>query len=102
MRRQKRNRSLPQNANTETVALPSRPRIPILLALILLTTFLAYLPAMNGGRLWDDDAHITKPELQSLRGLYQIWFTLGATQQYYPLLHSAFWLEHKLWGDSVL
>ena len=27
---------------------------------------------------------------------------LGATQQYYPLLHSAFWLEHKLWGDSVL
>jgi tetratricopeptide (TPR) repeat protein len=26
----------------------------------------------------------------------------GATQQYYPLLHSAFWVEHKLWGDSVL
>ena len=26
----------------------------------------------------------------------------GATQQYYPLLHSAFWLEHKLWGDATL
>jgi tetratricopeptide (TPR) repeat protein len=26
----------------------------------------------------------------------------GATQQYYPLLHSAFWLEHAIWGDSVL
>jgi protein O-mannosyl-transferase len=27
---------------------------------------------------------------------------LGATQQYYPLLHSAFWVEHRLWGGSVL
>ncbi len=27
---------------------------------------------------------------------------MGATQQYYPVLHSAFWLEHRLWGDSVL
>ena len=27
---------------------------------------------------------------------------LTATQQYYPLLHSIFWLEHKLWGDSTL
>ena len=24
------------------------------------------------------------------------------TQQYYPLLHSAFWVEHRLWGDAVL
>lgn len=27
---------------------------------------------------------------------------MGATQQYYPLLHSAFWIEHRLWGDSAL
>src|SRR6187401_1993004 len=27
---------------------------------------------------------------------------LGATQQYYPLLHSAFWFEHRLWGDSTV
>jgi 4-amino-4-deoxy-L-arabinose transferase-like glycosyltransferase len=33
--------------------------------------------------------------------LYRIWFDLGATQQYYPLLHSAFWVEHKLWGDTT-
>ena len=26
----------------------------------------------------------------------------GATLQYYPLLHSAFWVEHKLWGDATL
>ena len=34
-------------------------------------------------------------------GLSRIWFELGATQQYYPLLHTAFWIEHKLWGDSL-
>src|SRR4051812_4409306 len=74
----------------------------IVLGLVLLVTALAYLPAMNGNRLWDDDAHITRPKLQSTAGFYRIWFDLGATQQYYPLLHSAFWLEHKLWGDSML
>ncbi len=26
----------------------------------------------------------------------------GATQQYYPLLHSAFWLEHFMWGEAVV
>ena len=50
--------------------------------------------------LWDDSAHVTRPELQSLHGLWRVWFDLGATQQYYPLLHSAFWVEHKLWGDA--
>jgi protein O-mannosyl-transferase len=39
---------------------------------------------------------------QSLSGLWRIWFDLGATQQYYPLLHSLFWVEHRLWGDAVL
>ena len=40
--------------------------------------------------------------LRSLGGLRDIWFKLGATQQYYPLLHSAFWAEAQLWGDYVL
>ena len=61
---------------------------------------LAYLPAMEGGPLWDDFGHITAPEFRSLGGLWRIWSELGATQQYYPLLHSAFWLEHRIWGDA--
>src|SRR3954470_6040299 len=75
---------------------------PATLLLISIVTFLVYLPGMNGRPIWDDESHITKPELQSLHGLSRIWFELGSTQQYYPLLHSAFWLEHKLWGDSVV
>jgi Flp pilus assembly protein TadD len=63
---------------------------------------MAYQPAWQGGLIWDDDAHVTRPDLRSGRGLYRIWFELGATQQYYPLLHSAFWIEHKLWGGATL
>ncbi len=77
---------------------------PIGLALILLTTFVAYLPAMKGGVVWDDNFNLTRPELQSLDGLYRIWFDPAATarySQYYPLVHTTFWLEHKLWGDAV-
>ena len=29
--------------------------------LIFGATFLAYLPAVHGGFLWDDEGHVTKP-----------------------------------------
>src|SRR3989304_5117458 len=71
-------------------------------ALIVSVTVVSYLPAMQGKFLWDDDAHVTRPDLRSVEGLYHIWFEPDATQQNYPLLHSAFWLEHRLWGDAPL
>ena len=70
--------------------------------LILGAVLAAYLPALSGGLLWDDDAHVTKLSLRSLHGLWRIWFDPGATQQYYPFLHSVFWVEHLLWGGAVL
>ncbi len=70
-------------------------------ALLFCAVLIAYLPALHGGLVWDDDAHLTRPDMQSLHGLWRIWFDLGSTQQYYPLLHSAFWIEHLLWGDAV-
>ena len=69
---------------------------------IFVAGLIAYWPALHGTLLWDDNAHITSPALQSLHGLWRIWFELGATQQYYPLLHTAFWLEHRFWGDAVV
>ena len=65
-------------------------------------TFAAYFPAFRGGFIWDDDAHVTQPSLRTLHGLWRIWFEPGATQQYYPLLHTTFWVEHRIWGDSPL
>jgi tetratricopeptide (TPR) repeat protein len=70
------------------------------LVLIALTV-VTFAPALNGQFLWDDDAHVTGPELRSAAGLARIWFEPGATQQYYPLLHTAFWFQHHLWGDAV-
>ncbi|MSU25131.1 MAG: tetratricopeptide repeat protein [Opitutus sp.] len=72
-----------------------------LAALVFVTTLLAYLPALSAGFIWDDQpGHVTRPDLRSLDGLVRIWTEPGATQQYYPLLHSAFWLEHRLFGDA--
>jgi tetratricopeptide (TPR) repeat protein len=69
---------------------------------LCVVTLAAYWPALQGAFLWDDSSHITSPQLRSWHGLWRIWFDLGATQQYYPLLHSAFWVEHQAWGDAVL
>jgi tetratricopeptide (TPR) repeat protein len=71
-------------------------------ASILCAALVAYLPVLGGVPLWDDNMHVTRADLQSLHGLWRIWFDLGATQQYYPLLHTAFWLEHASWGDATL
>ena len=80
----------------------TKPQDAGLFALIFCATLLAYLPAMRGEMLWDDSAHITRPDLQSLHGLWLIWTVPGVTQQYYPLLHSAFWIEHSIWGGDVV
>lgn len=72
------------------------------LTALLAALLAAYWPSLGGAFLWDDAGHVTHPELQSWSGLLRIWFEPGATQQYYPLLHTAFWLEHHLWGEAPL
>ena len=61
-----------------------------------------YWPALRGEFIWDDDAHVPREELRTLGGLWRIWFEPGAVPQYYPLLHSAFWVQQKLWGMAPL
>jgi len=72
----------------------------LLRALLLFAgLLLAYGPAYRGTPVWDDDHHLTPPALWPWEGLGRIWTDLSATQQYYPLTHSIFWLLHRLWGD---
>jgi len=73
----------------------------VLGVLLVAATLAAYQPAWHGGLIWDDDQHVTPPGLRSLHGLGRIWTQLGATQQYYPLVHTVFWVEHRLWGDGT-
>jgi len=71
-------------------------------AALVVAVFLVYQPCWQGGWIWDDVVHVAPPELRDWHGLYRIWFDVGATMQYYPLSYSSFWIEHKLWGDSML
>jgi Flp pilus assembly protein TadD len=71
--------------------------------LLIAATMLAYLPALRGEFIFDDDMHISANEtLRSLGGLWEIWFRPGATFQYYPLSFTLFWLDYQLWGLNPL
>ena len=70
--------------------------------LVFCATICAYLPSLSGNFIWNDSDYVTQPQLWSLGGLGKIWARLGATEQYYPLLHSVFWVQHRLWGDNPL
>ena len=66
---------------------------------IILITLLAYLPALRGGFIWDDESHIVGSRaLRTLHGLVRIWTEPGAVPQYYPLVHTTLWAEYHLWG----
>ena len=66
---------------------------------LIAATFLAYLPALRGGFVWDDDSWTTRISglLQGVSGLRAMWFHPTALQQYYPLSGTTFWLDHQLW-----
>jgi protein O-mannosyl-transferase len=63
---------------------------------------MVYQPAWDGKPIWDDDAHLIRPSLRSLNGLERIWFQPGATQQYYPLVYTVFWIGQRLWSNAPL
>lgn len=66
--------------------------------LILLLTLAAYIPAISDGYIWDDNAHITDNlTLRTVEGLGRICFDVETVPQYYPLVHTFFWLEYHLW-----
>ena len=76
-------------------------RLPCLL--LMLAVLIAYLPAIKGGYVWDDDSYVTENKtLQTVEGLRYIWFKPGATTQYYPMVHTTFWIEYRLWKMNPL
>ena len=76
----------------------SSRRLVLPLLLLVGLTFLAYAPAMRAGFIWDDDDYVTEnPLLLDAPGLVDIW-TTTQTPQYYPMVFTTFWIEHKLWG----
>lgn len=70
---------------------------------LALMVLVAYAPLWNASYIWDDDAYVTSNvTLRSPAGLTRIWFELGAVPQYYPLVHTTFWIEYRLWNLEPL
>jgi tetratricopeptide (TPR) repeat protein len=72
------------------------------LAVVLaVLTVLVYLPAMQGGFLWDDDQFLTEnPLVWAADGLWRMWLPT-AEHEYYPVTWLSFWLEWRLWGAET-
>jgi protein O-mannosyl-transferase len=73
----------------------------ILGLILFVAVFLTYQPAWYGQPVWDDELHMTPSELRSFDGLVHIWTQPRGTVQYFPLVHTVFWIEAMLWGDST-
>jgi protein O-mannosyl-transferase len=69
-------------------------------AALLAMVLIVYLPVMlHGGFIWDDPEHITRNyTLRTGEGLLAIWVHPTALPQYYPVVHTTFWIEYHLWG----
>ena len=66
--------------------------------LLMGLTLLAYLPARRCGYIWDDDAYVTENKtLRTAQGLWRMWTRPQSIPQYYPLVHTTYWLEYQLW-----
>ena len=76
------------------------PRSSLLAAgVLLLLVCLAYVPVVRDEFIWDDDAYVThNGTLRSVEGLQRMWLEPLSIPQYYPLVHTTFWIEYHLWG----
>jgi tetratricopeptide (TPR) repeat protein len=70
----------------------------LLTGLLVAMALVVYRPVLDNGFIWDDDEYVVEnPTLRTAEGLQRIWLDFGATPQYYPMVHSTFWIEYQLW-----
>ena len=68
-------------------------------ASLVLLAIAAHGTAVRNGFIWDDDDYVVEnATLSAPDGLRRIWLEIGSTPQYYPLVHTSYWLEYRLWG----
>jgi len=75
-----------------------RPGLVAGACLILLATLAVYAPVLGAGFIWDDDQYVENNRLlRTPAGLATIWLEPRSLPQYYPLVHTSYWLEYRLW-----
>ena len=71
----------------------------LVLGLILITAFVAYMPTFDAGFIWDDDFYVAQNmALRDGAGLRRMWIDPTSIPQWYPVVHSTFWAEYQLYG----
>jgi tetratricopeptide (TPR) repeat protein len=89
---------MPQPAADPDSNLPRR-NIRLGILSIVFGALLVYIPAMRAGFIWDDpDYVINNATLRSFNGLIEMWTQPGSLPQWYPLVHTTYWIEYHLWG----
>jgi hypothetical protein len=71
---------------------------PLQIIFLCAICFLIYAQSLQNGYIWDDDKYLYENEWVAYKGgLRDMWFS-QKMPQYYPLVFSSFWAEHKIWG----
>ncbi len=84
---------------------PARDRVRFAAgaAVLVAAVFVAYLPAVHGGPVWDDDYMLTGNRVMAdPRGLWRLLFDRAAMPVYYPLTDATLWFEARLFGLANL
>jgi len=75
-----------------------RGRLVLGALLLAVLTALAYVPALNGGFVWDDGKSLTQnPIIGDADGLRRMWLTTEP-HDYWPLTYTTLWIEWRIWG----
>jgi len=76
-----------------------KTRFIIGVAVLAAGILLAYLPALRGGFVWDDDFWITgNPHVTGSKSIWRVWYTQEVPGQNYPLTYTFFRAQYLLWG----
>ena len=97
--RKSRQSEVPRRKHNENGNVTKRGSSAWLVAgLFIVAVLIVYIPAIRGQYIWDDDYYVSNNRtLTSLAGLGRIWFEIGATIQYYPMVFTTFWMEFHIW-----
>ena len=82
----------------DKVVAPSPLKKYLLCGLLFVAILAAYSRVFHCGFIWDDDDYVIHNQtLRDAQGLEKIWCEPLATPQYYPVVHTTFWIEYHLW-----
>jgi protein O-mannosyl-transferase len=86
---------------TQASSKPGGPNLLLWYAVLVAATFAVYRPVWHGGLLWDDEAHVIAETLRTWGGLARLWTDFTASQQYYPVAGTAFWIIGRFSSDTL-